>query len=208
VLVWAVVPFVVGHTILPHKEVRFLIPITYALVPLIVIGADSLPARVQAAFSGWWGRPAMTTTRWVFVGLNVLGLAVMTFKPSSETEIIYRRLYEESQRHPIVLFTRSGLPYDMAGDLVDFYRPGNVAVKTLGDVREVRAAMAAGPGRVFVFQQSLQAPLWMANEQIACAPLAQTLPPWVMRYNMNNWTSRMYRWSVFGVNPGAGHGGC
>jgi phosphatidylinositol glycan class B len=208
VLVWTVIPFIVGHTVLPHKETRFLIPVTYALVPLIVLGADRLPLRLQAAFSGWWGRPSMATARWVFVGLNVLGLAVMTFKPSSEIEIIYRRLYEESERHPIVLFTRSGLPYDMAGDLVDFYRPGNVELKMLGDVREVRDAMAALPGHVFVFQQSLQAPLWMANAQIACTPLAQTIPLWVLRYNLNDWTSRMSHWSVFGVSPAVGRGGC
>jgi phosphatidylinositol glycan class B len=39
VLVWAVLPFVIGHTVLGHKEVRFLIPITYALVPLLVFAA-------------------------------------------------------------------------------------------------------------------------------------------------------------------------
>ena len=48
----------------------------------------------------------------------------------------------------MVLYTASLLPYSMAGNAVNFYRPENVTVKPLGDVSELRAAMSASPGRV------------------------------------------------------------
>jgi phosphatidylinositol glycan class B len=208
VLVWTVVPFVAGHTLLAHKEVRFMIPMTYALVPLLVLGADSLPAALRSHVSGWRNRVATAAAGRVFIGLNLLALAVMMFKPSSETAVVYSALYDEGRKAPVLLYTVTSLPYNLGGDAVDFYRPGSLTVRTLRDAGELRAAIDAHPGHVFFFQQSLQAPLWMVNEHIACTPVAQTLPPWAARFNLNNWTSRMYRWSVFSVTARAERGGC
>ena len=190
VFVWVVVPFVIGHNLLGHKETRFLVPITYAIVPLLVLGADRLPETLRAKLARWPNPRAAAAAGRAFVALNLLALAVMMFKPSSETAVVYERLYEESRKGPMVLYTASLLPYSMAGNAVNFYRPENVTVKTLGDVSELRTAMAASPGRVFFFQQSLQPPDWMAAGRIACTPLARTLPLWAKRFNLNNWMSK------------------
>ena len=207
VFVWVVVPFVIGHSLLGHKETRFLIPITYAIVPLLVLGADRLPERLRAKLARWPNPRAAAAAGRAFVALNLLALAVMTFKPSSETAAVYQRLYKESQKGPMVLYSSSLLPYAMAGNAVNFYRPDNVTVKTIGDVSELRAAIAARPGRVFFFQQSLQPPAWMAASRIACTPVVRTLPLWARRVNVNNWISKMYQWSVFSVTT-AETGGC
>lgn len=207
-LVWAVVPFLIGHNLLGHKETRFLIPMTYAIVPLLVLAADRLPGPLCARLARWPGPGAAAVAGRVFVALNLLALSVMTFKPSSETSAVYRGLYEESRKGPMVLYTASLLPYAMAGNAVDFYRPENLTVKNLRDISEVRASMDASPGRVFFFQQSLRPPAWMAANGIACAPVARTLPLWTTRVNLNNWMARMYLWSVFSVATATGTGGC
>ena len=207
VLVWAVVPFVIGHNLLGHKETRFLVPITYAIVPLLVLSADRLPETLRAKLARWPSPRVAAAAGRTFVALNLLALAVMMFKPSSETAIVYERLYAESRKGPMVLYTKSLLPYSMAGNAVNFYRPENVTVKMLGDVSELSMAMAASPGRVFFFQQSLEPPDWMAAGHIACTPVARTLPLWGRRFNLNNWMSKMYQWSVFSVATAA-TGGC
>jgi hypothetical protein len=145
---------------------------------------------------------------WAFIALNLAALSVMTFKPASETEAVYRWLYDESRHEPIVLYTASRLPYAMGTYGLDFYRPDNVTVRNLHGIEDLRAAIAAEPGRVFVFQQSLQPPDWMAADSIACTPVARTLPAWATRVNLNNWMSRMYVWTVFSVSSTAGGGGC
>lgn len=208
VLVWAVVPFMLGHNLLGHKETRFLIPMTYAVVPLLVLAADNLPAALYARVTAW-GRPRVGAAAvWAFIALNLAALSVMTFKPASETEAVYRWLYDESRKEPIVLYTASRLPYAMGTYGLDFYRPDNVTVRNLHGIEDLRAAIAAEPGRVFVFQQSLQPPDWMAADSIACTPVARTLPAWATRVNLNNWMSRMYVWTVFSVSSTAGGGGC
>jgi len=208
VLVWAVLPFVIGHTVLGHKEVRFLIPITYAIVPLLVLAADNLPASLQARLAGWQGRRGAATAVRVFIALNTLALLFMTFKPSSETVTVYQWLYEQSREQPIVLYTGSRLPYSMGSYELNFYRPANVMVKNVGDVEELRAAIANGHGRVFLFQPSLRPPLWTAQNRIGCTPVVRTLPSWVTRVNINNWTSRMYVWTVFSLSTSPSGDGC
>jgi phosphatidylinositol glycan class B len=199
VLVWAVVPFLAGHTVLGHKEIRFLIPITYAIVPLLILAADKMPASLRAWASGWRRRRVAALAVWIFVALNTLALLVMTFKPSSETAIVYEWLYAQSRDAPIVLYTGSRLPYSMGSYEVNFYRPGNIRVRNVGNVEELRAAIANGHGRVFLFQPSFRPPLWAAQNRIGCTPVVRTLPSWVSRINVNNWTSRMYVWTVFSL---------
>jgi phosphatidylinositol glycan class B len=205
VLVWAVVPFLLGHNLLAHKEVRFLIPITYALVPLLVLGADRVPATIRAKVGAWQSRRA---ARWMFIALNSIALLIMTLKPSSETAIVFRRLYDESQKGPIVLYTDSPLPYLMSGKAVGFYRPENVTVMKVTNLEELRATMRGAPERVFLFQQSLQPPGWSAADGIACTPVARSIPVWAAKFNVNDWTSRLYLWSVFSVRTDATGGGC
>jgi phosphatidylinositol glycan class B len=199
VLVWTVLPFVVAHSVVGHKEPRFLIPMTYALVPIIVLSADRLPVAVRAGIDRVLNRRALRAAAWTFSVLNVVALAVMTLKPSSETAVIYRQLYQQSDKQPIVLYTASDLPYTLAGGAVGFYRPGNLTVMPFRDPATMRAASAARPGRVFVFLQALEAPTWFTAEGLTCTAVARTLPLWAARHNINNWTSRMYRWSVFSV---------
>ena len=107
-----------------------------------------------------------------------------------------------------MLYTGSLLPYSMGSYELNFYRPANVTVKKVGDVEELRAAIANGHGRVFLFQPSLRPPLWTAQNRIGCAPAVRTLPSWVSRVNVNNWTSRMYVWTVFSLSTPPSGDGC
>jgi hypothetical protein len=106
----------------------------------------------------------------------------------------------------MVLYTASPLPYTMGGSAVNVYRPVNLTVKALDGAGALGAAADANPGRVFLFQQSLNPPRWLAADHLACTTLVRTIPLWAARYNVNNWTSRMYRWSVFEIDRGAPHG--
>jgi hypothetical protein len=38
--------------------------------------------------------------------------------------------------------------------------------------------------------------------------VARTLPLWARQFNLNNWMSKMYQWSVFSVSPASTYGDC
>ena len=203
VLVWAALPFLVGHTLIGHKEARFLIPITYALVPLLVLAADNLPSRVAATAARWArSRTGRAGVR-AFVVLNLAVLAVMTFKPSSETEAVYRWLWQASEKEPITVYTVTGSPYNIISLDLYFYRAPNVTVKRLQTIDDLREAATREPGRVFFFQRSFTTPGWLAASGLDVTPVVRTLPAWVTRVNVNDWVARMNVWTVFSIRAPA-----
>jgi phosphatidylinositol glycan class B len=198
-LVWAVVPFFIGHTVAAHKETRFLIPVSYALVPLVALSLDNLPsttsrvlARLYHSVAGRWA------TRF-FVGLNLITVVVMAAKPADERERVFRYLYDEAKKHPITVYTVTTSPYVQITDPLRFYRPETLTVKALGTIDELRAAAAAEPGSVFFFQRSFTPPSWQASSGLRLTPVVRTLPDFVNRVNINDWVSRMNAWTVFEV---------
>ncbi len=201
-LVWATLPFLVGHSLIAHKEDRFLIPITYAVVPLLVLAADRFASGASATLTRWSRSRAARMGARAFLAVNLVALAVMTVKPSHETDVLFRWLWHASERQPITVYTATDSPYTFLNLEICFYRSPNTAVKKFGTIEELRQAAAAAPGRVFFFHRSFSPPDWLAASGLEVVPAARTLPPWVTRVNINNWVSRMRVWTVFAVGVG------
>jgi hypothetical protein len=69
---------------------------------LLVLGADHLPAALRTIVTGRRNQRATVAAVRTFAALNAVALLVMTFKPSTETAVVFRRLYEESLKGPLV----------------------------------------------------------------------------------------------------------
>ena len=68
--VWCVVAFVVGHSLIGHKELRFLLPLVYAIPVLVAYSASALD-RVMSTRT--WGRGIV----WPLCAQNLLLLALL-----------------------------------------------------------------------------------------------------------------------------------
>ncbi len=203
VLVWATVPFLVGHSLIGHKEVRFLVPITYAVVPLLVLAADRFASGASVTVARWAHSRAGRFSARAFVVVNLVALAVATVKPSHETEILFRWLWDASEKQPITVYTSTESPYRFLSLEICFYRHPNTTVRNFETIDGLRQAAAAAPGRVFFFHRSFAPPEWLAASGLEVTPVARTLPSWVTRVNVNNWVSRMRVWTVFAVRTRA-----
>jgi GPI mannosyltransferase 3 len=198
-LVWTTLPFLVGHSLIGHKEVRFLVPITYALVPLLVLAADRLASDAAAAPARWARSRAWRYGARAFIALNLAALAVMTVKPSHETEVMYRWLWNAGSKQPITVYTATGSPYSFLSLQIYFYGSPNITVRNFETIEGLRQEARAAPGRVFFFHRSFSAPNWLTASGLEVTPVARTLPEWTTRVNVNNWVSRMRVWTVFAV---------
>jgi phosphatidylinositol glycan class B len=203
ILVWATLPFLVGHSLIAHKEDRFLIPITYAVVPLLVLAADRFASGASATLERWIRSRAARNAARAFVVVNLVALAVVTVKPSHETEVLFRWLWDASQKQPITVYTATDSPYRFLSLEICFYRSPNTTVKNFETIEELRQAAATAPGRVFFFHRSFSPPDWLAASGLEVTPVARTLPAWVTRVNVNNWVSRMRVWTVFSIRAPA-----
>jgi GPI mannosyltransferase 3 len=207
VLVWATVPFLVGHSLIGHKEVRFLAPLTYAVVPLLVLAADRFSSGASVTLARWARSRAGRFSARAFVMVNLVALAVATVKPSHETEILFRWLWDASAKQPITVYTATDSPYRFLSLEICFYRHPNTTVRTFETIEGLQQAATAAPGRVFFFHRSFAPPDWLAASGLEVTPVARTLPSWVTRVNVNNWVSRMRVWTVFSIRAPTGDRG-
>jgi hypothetical protein len=138
-----------------------------------------------------------------FVAVNLVALAVMTVKPSHETEVLFRWLWDASVNQPITVYTATDSPYKFLSLEICFYRHPNTAVRNFETIEGLRQAAAAAPGRVFFFHRSFSPPDWLAASGLDVVPVARTLPEWTTDVNVNNWVSRMRVWTVFAIRTRA-----
>ena len=122
--VWAIIPFLLIHLLISHKEIRFLFPIVYLFIFISIYG-------LQAYFKK---REIKRIHRRLFrfsIGLNILLLLFMTFKPADEMVLYYQYLYKNIDKgeRRIVCVGKENYRL-LAGLKSTFYRPPN----TISDV--------------------------------------------------------------------------
>jgi phosphatidylinositol glycan class B len=191
--VWCTVPYVVAHSFIPHKELRFLYPLA-DLVPWMVISAWSLVLDTS------WTR----TRRPLFLGIagllviaNLMGLAMVMTSSAGEGRV---RIAEELHR--------SCKPGDRIGYAVeepiawrimlpDFYRPpGTSEAVVPPHVPFVHAERLNN----IVVQDGLPIPINDARFQLT--PIVRTEPMWstaLMRWY--TWSEGQKPWTLYRVRP-------
>ena len=182
VLVWATMPFVLLHTVVSHKEPRFLAPIVFLIGPLLAISGDALPARFKAAFLGWLRTRAGRTHLAAVCTLNLLLLSVVMFLPASDTYRIDRWLWKRGQEGPFVLYTLDQWPTPFIGPIgptsQTFYGSGNVTLAPITSADQLRAARIHRPA--YVYYRGFDPPFLLASVGV-CAPLQRGYPVWLAR---------------------------
>ncbi|HRD54257.1 MAG TPA: hypothetical protein PKY96_16585, partial [Flavobacteriales bacterium] len=80
-LTWAVLPFLLGHMLIGHKEYRFLFPVL-PLLPALVMGG--LQAMEERGWFDWLTERAKLLLRTAFLAVHVPLLLVVLFKPAQD----------------------------------------------------------------------------------------------------------------------------
>ncbi len=176
------------------------------MVPLLVLAADRFASEASATFTRWSQSRAGRRGARAFVVMNLAALAIVTVKPSHETEILFRWLWDASQKQPIAVYTSTESPYRFLSLEICFYRHPNTTVRNFETIEGLRQAAAVAPGRVFFFHRAFSPPDWLASSGLDVTPVARTLPSWVTRVNVNNWVSRMRVWTVFSIRAPSANG--
>lgn len=184
-LTWAVVPFLLVHLLIGHKEVRFLFPLLCLLPVLVVLGMDVARAR-------WW--PTLVAGPWmrhiatVFVAVHLLVLAVVLVKPTDGDVAVYRTLYR-TYPAPIPVYYQGEKPYDSLLDMRFYRRPDMHPVPWTG-------APAAQDASFLVFTRG-DLPEGVPKDRARL--VASSIPPWALQLNVGGWverTSFMTVWEV------------
>lgn len=118
---WLLAAFLIGHSFVSHKELRFLFPVINFVPLLLVWSYESLKKRK---------RIAAYTLAAIFVGVNTIGLAMMVTKPANYGKGRMMRIVAErcaSVTPPeAVYFGPDCAPFTVSSLEVSFYKPVNL----------------------------------------------------------------------------------
>jgi phosphatidylinositol glycan class B len=128
-LVWSILPFLIVHSIIPHKEVRFLLPLVNLLPFLLVFGLQNLDRFKFKPIVSRLIKPLQLAFLVLFIVLNFIALAAMSLKPSGNGKMeISRFIAENYQEKPLRLIHCSwSSPYNPFESVpTKFYQRSNV----------------------------------------------------------------------------------
>jgi phosphatidylinositol glycan class B len=186
VLVWSLLPFLLAHIVVGHKEMRFMYPM---LLPVLALCVWGWMETVR------WLAPRTTAWRWsrrffVFsLVINCLLLPARSLLAAQESVACFRFLYNYAAEKPVRVYSHKKLLYEAVGLNMNFYRSPNIENLMYLDIKAKKI-----PDGALLLSQDLQLknpPAGMQTERIYAY-----FPDWILNVNLNDWQSRTRMWSV------------
>ncbi len=179
IFIWTILPFFIIHSIIPHKELRFLFPVIN-LVPIILL----LAYQELNWDPGKWRKPgqlALRTVALMLVAINCIGAVTVSLKPADSglTTITHHiRKHYGDQSIRLISYNNSN-PYGPWGLMASFYMEKDMQDIRLGSLNELsdsllrensvnllvlkREDAASDPARVFLTDHD-------ATKEVQCIP--------------------------------------
>lgn len=184
VFVWAIVPFLIAHFAISHKELRFLFPV---LLLFVYICSSELDRVINKS-----GLPRWLKTSLIFCFVfNAPILLYRTLSPA-EINVSYNRfLYNEirTKGTPLVLLNK-GLPIGQFADSTSFYESPNITPIVVEDSTQLNSYLAkTKAGLVYYIGNKL------TDDSLTVNGYRKSIvycyyPDWILKYNINNWEER------------------
>ena len=183
VLVWVTLPFLFAHTVIAHKEPRFLTPVLFVVGPWFAVCLAALPVTTTGALTTWIRSGVGRAIASVWLLVNLLLLCAAALMPANDLYPIQHWVWQHARNSPMVIYTVGDSPYLLArSDVVNsFYRSGNVTEQPFG----VAGGDTLDIGQVpaYFFYRGLEVPPAIRATG-TCVPVVQTFPPWLVRLDL------------------------
>lgn len=186
-LTWCIVPFLIFHFIMGHKETRFLFPLL-GFMPVIVFKALEIISNKKgdALFAGKF---AQTTIKLFWIS-NFIALLVVAVKPADSQISLYKTIYNNYSNPTILYFVKDN-PYDRIKDIC-FYKRENLSITEIDTVSKLKG-FNNDSVRLFVSKNQSDIDAINCKKKL----IYSTFPEWVWKINYKHWVERSKMWYVF-----------
>lgn len=200
-LSWILLPFLLVHQLIGHKELRFLFPLAnMAPVLVILVLAKFLEhgrlVRIRdffiRIFHGWFVR-----SFWI---LNLILLAIVTFKPSGSLDAFYQFVY--NRRYAKIYYTGGENPYVSTGKFWrHFYKRKDLEVLKAENLAEVRKILSGSKEKLYLMAYRYSIADDLAREKFRHRLVFRNIPEWTRHFNINRWQERTKIISLYEILP-------
>jgi phosphatidylinositol glycan class B len=182
VFTFVLIPFLIGHFIIGHKEMRFLFPMCFIFIFLASIGADYYIQKYNSRKIFRFGYKFLMV-------FNIIMLTYRTFLPAHETVPYYNFAYINLPKKTTVLCLQVYL-FGLSDNLhANFYKPNyinEIIFKTEDDINNY--IVNSSQDSIVVYTNSSK--LGNVLAKYKHKRIYTLYPEWVLKYNINNWQDR------------------
>lgn len=192
-LVWCLVPFLLAHMAVGHKELRFLYPM---LVPVLVLAVQGLGVWFTLGSIPAWVMRSVRIIWPVALGLNFLLLPLRNLLAAQDSAPYYRFLYDYAATQPgtVLVFSREKCLYESVGLPIYFYCSPQVENRVVGKFQSGTLLSEPAPTRL-ILSPKLTLPDTLPG--LRTERIYTYFPDWILQFNLNDWQSRSKIWSVY-----------
>lgn len=180
VLTWILLPFIIGHSLIGHKELRFMVPI-FSIMPLcIVYGLQILEDKFKYIVATNWSK----TIKFIWY-LNCF-LLLSLLVPTTTELPVWRYIYDSYKTPTVYYFLTYG------GSDIDFYKNKNIESKKIENINEIKCdkdkKCLLGLTCMQAFDNKFPFPQKIVYSQC---------PDWLYKVNFGNWMGRTAIYNVY-----------
>ncbi len=193
VLSWCVVPFVLAHSLVAHKEVRFLFPMVMPFFFFASAGWEVFKGK-------FWVKPWMTKAFGFCLGLNIIVLIFRILIPAKEIAAYSKFLWEWQLEHPSasVYFVKN-MPQKNYPLQMSFYEhPAQKQLCWYTHPAYKNDTTALRTGDLMFFTETLSSET-KAPPGFSLKREYDYYSAWILSNNTNNWQSRSRVWTVYSL---------
>lgn len=171
----ATLPFFIVHSLIGHKETRYIFPIA-VVAPLMLL--LPLTLRSESWLGIFFNRKAVRVSAKFLAVLNGIFLVISCLRPVRVEIPFYRRVYD---RVAGALHFVGTDPYRLANIPGHFYRSPRVELVPHSDFSGVEQALASAPsGKIWLFSPGIELPGEAGPLKDLCRVEYQTIPQWAL----------------------------
>ena len=186
-LTWVLVPFLLIHFVIGHKELRFLFPMIGFLPGIIVKSIELIQNKWNIELTRNKIFKLFMVGFWV---TNFALLAVVTLRPADNQVPLYKTIYSNYEQ-PITLYCIEDNPYYRVL-YISFYKRENLTIKTVQSVNDIPIQ---GRSYLIVTKNSDEAKEIPKEANL----IYSSFPEWIKMFNFNDWQERTNEWLLYEV---------
>lgn len=187
ILTWTMVPFLLAHFLISHKELRFLFPIIGFLPIMIIRCADFI---LQKKGYEILDHHLLKIGMKLFWYLNLVMLTVLIFRPADEQIALYKKIWDKYDT-PVKLYFPGDNPFHRAKVDIHFYKRSSLTFQKVDSLQNIHFSKDT-VSLIASYIPILQAGMGLKPELIYTS-----YPPWVSHFNFNHWIERSRFWHVY-----------
>jgi phosphatidylinositol glycan class B len=195
------IPFIIFHHYFGHKEMRYLFPVIPFIPVMFAMSIDYLVKRFEF-LNGNVFKYAWKFILYTSLLINLVLVLLTITLPASKEAALWQNCFTKyiSSDSILLVYDQDGSGSDTGELELDFYNTNDIPVISINSESEILDKIIKFPDKqLFYAARKKGRASALASNGISNHLICQALPEWILKININDWTSRASIWQIWEI---------